>query len=203
MGSRPMTRTLKAGNLNPANILTIIRILLVPLYLWLFALQDWYTVVFALLVFITAAVTDLYDGRLARRRKEVTKLGKFLDPLADKFLVIGALAQFWLLGLVNVWLVGVIIVRDVWVTAMRIVAITRGTELKTSGDAKLKTTIQLTVVITIIVLTGARLILDRYGIIQPVITLAHLRVLFNAMLGVAVVFTLYSWFRYMYRGRAA
>ena len=198
-----MTHQRKAGNLNPANILTILRIFLVPLYLWLFNRQEWYTVVLALVVFVTAAVTDLIDGRLARSRKEVTKLGKFLDPLADKFLVVGALAQFWMLGLVNVWLVGVIIVRDVWVTAMRIVAILRGTELKTSGGAKLKTTIQLTVVITIIVLTGARLILVRYGITPPIIDLAYLRVLFNAMLGVAVVFTLYSWFRYMFQRHPA
>ncbi len=76
---------MKAGILNPANILTMLRILLVPLYLWLFAKGTWSTGVLALIVFIIAAVTDLYDGRLARSRKEITKLGKFLDPLADNF----------------------------------------------------------------------------------------------------------------------
>ena len=128
----------KVSILNPANMLTFLRIALVPLYVWLFAQQKWHTATIALIVFIIAAVTDLYDGKLARRRKEITMLGKFLDPLADKFLVVGALAQFWFMGLVNFWLVSVIIIRDMWVTIMRVIAIKKGTELKTSGNAKLK-----------------------------------------------------------------
>jgi len=187
----------KVGILNPANILTFFRIALVPVYIWMFSLGRWNTAIIALLVFITAAVTDLYDGKLARSRKEITKLGKFLDPLADKFLVIGALAQFCLMGLVNIWLVAVIIVRDVWVTSMRVVAIVRGTELKTSGSAKLKTTIQLTVVITIIVLTGARIIALHFGYNGPFVEIAHYRLVFNGLLSVAVVFTLYSWVKYL------
>lgn len=190
----------KAGILNPANMLTFLRIALVPLYIWLFAAGEWHTAILALVVFVTAAVTDLYDGRLARSRKEITKLGKFLDPLADKFLVIGALAQFTLMGLVNVWLVAVIIIRDIWVTAMRVIAIVKGTELKTSGNAKLKTTIQLTVVITIIVLTGARIIAIHFGYNGPLIDFRWYRMLFDGLVGVAVVFTVYSWIRYMVGG---
>ena len=192
----------KAGILTPANMLTLLRIALVPLYIWLFAQQRWHTAVIALLVFIAAAVTDLYDGRLARRRKEITKLGKFMDPLADKFLVVGALAQFCIMGLVNKWLVGIIIVRDVWITIMRIIAITKGAELKTSENAKLKTTIQLTVVITIIVFAGARIIALHFGYDGPLIDINSYRLFFNVLLSVAVVFTVYSWFRYMARGQA-
>jgi len=193
----------KVGNINPANILTFFRIALVPLYIWLFSVGRWNTAIIALLVFIIAAVTDLYDGRLARQRKEVTKLGKFLDPLADKFLVIGALAQFCYMGLVSIWLVGVIVIRDVWVTAMRVIAIAKGTELATSGDAKLKTTIQLTVVITIIVLTGARIIALHFGYNGPFIDIGWYRILFNTLVSVAVVFTIYSWIRYLVRSNAA
>ena len=182
-------------------MLTFLRIALVPLYIWLFAQQQWYTAIIALIVFITAAVTDLYDGRLARSRKEITKIGKFMDPLADKFLVIGALAQFWFLGFVNFWLVGIIIFRDIWVTIMRINAIMKGIELKTSGDAKLKTTIQLTVVITIIVFVGARIIALHFGYSGQLVNLNAHRLFFNALVLVAVLFTVYSWVKYMYRGR--
>ena len=189
--------------LNPANFLTTFRILLVPLYLYLFARQEPLTAVLALIVFVTAAVTDLLDGHLARTRKEITKLGKFLDPLADKFLVVGALVQFWAMELVSFWLVLVIVIREIWVTVMRILAIRRGKELRTSSDAKLKTTIQLTVVITTIVLYGARLIaLDLVPAYNGFwVDLSHYILLFNAMLGVAVAFTLYSWATYMFRVR--
>jgi CDP-diacylglycerol--glycerol-3-phosphate 3-phosphatidyltransferase len=179
--------------LNPANLLTTLRILLVPLYLWLFAQGTWIMAILALGVFVIAAITDLYDGKLARRRKEITRLGKFMDPLADKILVIGALVQFWVMGLVNAWLVGIIIVRDFWVTLMRIRAIKNGTELKTSGNAKLKTTIQLTVVITIIVLTGVRITARDFGYTGPWINPSGYRIIFDILVSVAVIFTVYSW----------
>ena len=198
-----MSRNIKAGILNPANVLTILRILLVPLYMWLFSRGLWITAVCALVVFIIAAITDLYDGKLARSRKEVTKFGKFLDPLADKFLVIGALVQFWTMGLVNIWLVGVIVVRDIWVTIMRIMAIKKGKELKTSRDAKLKTTIQLTVVITIIVFTGGRMMAINFGYMGPWINLSWFRIFYNGLVSIAVIFTVYSWFKYIFKIRPA
>jgi CDP-diacylglycerol---glycerol-3-phosphate 3-phosphatidyltransferase len=188
-----------ARNLTLANMLTIFRIILVPVYLWFFSRGTWGSVVIALIVFVTAAVTDLFDGRLARQRKEETSLGKFLDPLADKFLVLGALVQFWLMGLVSAWLVGIIVIRDVYVTVMRVNAIMKGTELKTSGDAKLKTGIQLTVVITTIVFNGGRMIAmslapDYSGFW---IDINNYIVFYNGLLSVAVIFTIYSWVKYL------
>ena len=192
---------MRTGILNPANMLTMLRIMLVPLYLWLFAIKTWEAVALALIVFVIAAVTDLYDGKLARSRKEITKFGKFLDPLADKFLVIGALVQFWVMSLVNFWLVVIIVLRDVWVTIMRIIAIKNGTELKTSSDAKLKTTIQLTAIITTIVFTGVRLIVMEFfpDYSGQWINIENYRTFFNGLLLVAVVFTLYSWIRYIFQ----
>jgi len=192
---------MRASIVNPANMLTILRILLVPLYLWLFAMKTWETVVLALIVFIVAAVTDLYDGKLARRRKEITKLGKFLDPLADKFLILAALVQFWVMELVNFWLVGIIVFRDFWVTVMRIVAIKNGTELKTSKDAKLKTTILLTVIITTIVFTGGRIIAMNFipDYNGRWVDIRVYRIFFNGLLSIAVVFTIYSWIMYLFQ----
>jgi len=142
----------------------------------------------------------LYDGKLARSRREITTLGKFMDPLADKFLVVGALAQFCFMGLVNFWLVSIIIVRDLWVTGRRILAIKRGTELKTSENAKLKTSIQLTVIITIIVFTGIRIIALHFGYKGPLVDINTYRMFFNGLLSIAVIFTIYSWFRYVVLG---
>ena len=192
---------MKASIFNPANMLTMLRILLVPLYLWLFAMKTWESVVLALIVFIVAAVTDLYDGKLARRRKEITKLGKFLDPLADKFLVLAALVQFWAMGLVNFWLVGIIVFRDIWVTVMRIVAIKNGKELETSKDAKLKTTIMLTVIITTIVFTCGRIIAMNFipDYNGRWVDIGVYRMFFNGLLSVAVVFTIYSWVKYVFQ----
>ncbi|MHB9030528.1 MAG: CDP-alcohol phosphatidyltransferase family protein, partial [Candidatus Latescibacterota bacterium] len=124
-------------------------------------------------------------------------------PLADKFLVIGALAQFGIMGLVNFWLVGIIILRDVWVTTLRIMALQRGTELKTSGNAKLKTAIQLTVIITIIVFTGVRMIAGHFGYHGPLVDFGAYKVFFNLLVSVAVAFTLYSWFSYIFRKQSA
>ena len=193
------------SNLTLANILTLFRILLVPVYIWYFAKQTWLGVVIALIVFIVAAVTDLFDGRLARSRKEVTKLGKFMDPLADKFLVIGALVQFWLMGLVNGWLVSIIVIRDIYVTYMRVHAIMTGTELRTSSDAKLKTTIQLTVIITTIVFTGVRMIvitaLPEYS--GGWIDITNYQLFFNGLVFIAAAFTVYSWVNYIAAGRTS
>ena len=186
-----------------ANMLTTLRIVLVPLYLWLFSRNTWDMAILALIVFLLAAVTDLYDGRLARSRREITRLGKFMDPLADKFLVIGTLVQFAVMEMVNIWLVLIIVVRDVWVTVMRISAIREGKELKTSGDAKIKTAIQFTVLITIIVFSGARIIIRHFGYEGPLTDFNSYKIFFNILLSVAVIFTLYSWFRYMFRGNPA
>ena len=193
---------MKSRLLTLANILTMFRIILVPLYLYLFAMRTWYGVFLAGIVFGIAAVTDLIDGRIARNRNEVTRLGKFLDPLADKFLVIGVLIQFCLMGLMNAWLVGIIVVRDVWVTSLRIHAIARGKELKTSGNAKLKTTIQIVVISTTIVVFGVRSVVIELlpGYAGQWIELGNYRLFFNVLLLVAVVFTLYSWGRYMLGG---
>lgn len=187
--------------MTPANLLTSLRILLVPVYLWLFSMHTWLSVILALAVFIIAAVTDLYDGRLARSRKEITALGKFMDPLADKFLVVGALAQFGLMGLVNLWLVAIIVIRDLWVTGLRMTALARGSELATSGNAKLKTAVQLTVIITIITFTGAHALLGHFGYTGPLVNFGAYKVFFNILVSVAVVFTLYSWFTYLFKNQ--
>jgi len=107
--------------------------------------------VWALVVFVIASLTDLLDGWTARKLRQETETGKFLDPLADKFLVISALIAFLILDpLIPLWMVGVIIGRDLLITLMRYLAIKKGTTLRTSRLGKFKTAFQMIGIIIII-----------------------------------------------------
>ncbi|MBL7075599.1 CDP-diacylglycerol--glycerol-3-phosphate 3-phosphatidyltransferase [candidate division KSB1 bacterium] len=131
--------------LNIPNVLTLLRFALVPLFIFLFFSGNPYLRVLATFVFIVAAFTDLFDGYYARKRKEVSKFGRFADPLADKCL---ALSAFFLLVIrikspILLWLVIVIAVREILITGLRLYAIHRERSIATSLLAKWKTVIQL------------------------------------------------------------
>ena len=96
----------------------------------------------AFLIFCLAALTDAVDGRLARRMNVVTRLGTFLDPLADKLLVIGTLIPLQALGLVPAWVVVVIVARELAVTNLRAIASARGYSVGASLSGKVKTIFQ-------------------------------------------------------------
>src|SRR6266850_7243151 len=100
------------------NSLTVLRILLTPLFLILLFSESSFLKQLALLVYIVAALTDWYDGWVARRYGYVTRWGKFLDPLADKILAAAALFAFVCLKLVDAWMVWVIIARDLIITSL-------------------------------------------------------------------------------------
>ena len=98
--------------LNAPNLMTLARIALIPVFLWLLAYENRHNSFLAALVFSVAAITDWVDGWLARVSNKVTQLGKFLDPLADKIIVLSALVMLLRLGRVPVWVVVVIIARE-------------------------------------------------------------------------------------------
>jgi CDP-diacylglycerol--glycerol-3-phosphate 3-phosphatidyltransferase len=127
-----------------ANLITLSRIALIPFVLWvLFAEPDrgsaWRWL--AVLLFVLSAATDGVDGAVARRRGEVTNLGKILDPIADKLLIGGALVSLSILGEVSWWITGVILVRELGITAYRF-AVIRNRVIAASGGGKLKTVMQ-------------------------------------------------------------
>lgn len=150
------------------NALTIGRIVIVPVFL-VFLFWGTLTAQFvATVLFIIAAISDYWDGRLAREYGVGSRLGQFLDPLADKVLVLGAFfaflflpedpegnrlaAEWWW------WAVGLIALRDVAVTALRAWAERQGRSIQTRYAAKLKTTVQLTFLIaTLVFLTASKL----------------------------------------------
>ena len=104
---------------NLPNGLTALRIGLTPLFLLLLFADTWYLKSLAFVVFSAASLTDFYDGKLARAGNQVTPLGRFLDPLADKILVTSALVALALDEMVNFWLVLPIVGRDILITGMR------------------------------------------------------------------------------------
>ena len=140
------------------NGLTVLRLLLTPVFLLLIFADSWYSKNLALLVFTVASLTDFYDGRIARRDGTVTSLGRFLDPLADKILVSSALISFVILGMVEAWLVGAMLIRDAAITGLRMYAIRKGKPVVTSRLAKWKTMLQLVIVFVILVFINVRVI---------------------------------------------
>lgn len=133
------------------NQLTILRILLTPLFLYFFIKETTINQFIASIIYILASWTDWYDGWYARQFGVITRWGQFMDPLADKFLVSSALLLFAWMGYVKWWMVWIIVSRDVIVTLVRIYAIQKGTPIVTSAIAKWKTFIQMAVIVVILI----------------------------------------------------
>ena len=125
--------------MNTANKLTMLRVALIPVFLILLYLRFPFHMYFALTVFILASVTDFVDGYIARHYNQVTDFGKFMDPLADKVLVMAALLWFVEAGRLPAWVLLVVIVREFAVTALRLIAVERGRVIAAAWSGKVKT----------------------------------------------------------------
>ncbi len=149
-----MTLWLKGGkSMNLPNKLTLLRIILVPVFMgFLFLKKDLpgYAQTFALLTFILAAVTDGLDGYLARKNQCITKFGKILDPLADKLLISAALITFVAMREISAWPAVIIIGRELAITGLRVIAASEGTVIAASKWGKWKTGLQITAIIAVI-----------------------------------------------------
>ena len=126
--------------MNLPNKLTMVRIVLVPIFMIALLLEFYYA---ALIIFCVAAITDFFDGYLARKHNLVSSFGKIMDPLADKLLVFSALVCFIQLEKVSVWAPIIIIAREFFVTSMRVVAVSKGKVIAASWWGKVKTNVQL------------------------------------------------------------
>lgn len=137
--------------LNLPNKITLGRIALVPLVLVLMAFGTKLSCLFAAFFFGLAAFSDLIDGYLARKANQITNLGKFLDPLADKVLVSSVLIMMVEKGWVAAWLVIVIICRDLFITGLRAVASDHGIVIAADRLGKLKTVVQIASMIPLLI----------------------------------------------------
>lgn len=140
--------------MNLPNKLTVMRVILVPFFIF-FLLCDvpfgaQANSVLALIVFIAASVTDALDGHIARSRNLVTNFGKFLDPLADKVLVISALVCFIQMGLVGAVPVIIIIAREFMVSGLRLVTANEGVVVAAGIWGKLKTAFTMVAIVIIL-----------------------------------------------------
>ncbi|HEY6172337.1 MAG TPA: CDP-diacylglycerol--glycerol-3-phosphate 3-phosphatidyltransferase [Candidatus Kapabacteria bacterium] len=123
--------------------LTILRILLAPVFYWLFAVAEPHEYSWALIVFFIGSLTDWYDGYFARLWKMTSPLGAFLDPLADKILTGAAFIAFASIGIVPLWCVWIVIARDVLMTFFRLLSDSLNMSVQTSNFGKVKTFIQM------------------------------------------------------------
>lgn len=126
-----------------ANKITMVRILMIPFFIY-FALQaDKTSLIIALVLFCLASVTDFLDGYIARKYNQVTDFGKFVDPLADKLLVTAALLIFIEKCIFPAWMVFIVLAREFIITSLRNVAAAKGKVLAASWTGKVKTCVQI------------------------------------------------------------
>ena len=125
--------------MNTANKLTLLRIALIPVFLivlyWGFPFSNWV----ALLIFIVASVTDFADGYIARHYNQITDFGKFMDPLADKMLVMATMCWFVQSGEMWGWVLALVLLREFAVSGMRLVAVEQGRVIAAAWSGKIKT----------------------------------------------------------------
>lgn len=176
----------KKNQLTGPTYLTIARMLLSVLFLIFVLIPQAWSQVAALILFIIAAITDLVDGKWARRDKIVTDLGAFLDPLADKMLVNLAFLALSSMNIIPVWVFAIILVRDFAVDGMRMMAARDGITISASFYGKLKTTFQMTALIIIL--------------LNLIIKLDFFTVIGNIALYSALALTIFSGADYLIKG---
>ncbi|WP_250672838.1 CDP-diacylglycerol--glycerol-3-phosphate 3-phosphatidyltransferase [Paraclostridium ghonii] len=173
--------------MNLPNKLTLFRIFLIPVFIIVMMLNLPSKFLIACLIFIVASVTDAMDGHIARKYNLVTDFGKFMDPLADKLLVISALTTMIEYDLVAAWMVIIIVARELTVSILRAIAAADGKVIAASSGGKLKTISQMIAVV--ILLLGAHTGNVLFLNIGKVTIL------------IATLLTLYSGWEYVYKNR--
>jgi CDP-diacylglycerol--glycerol-3-phosphate 3-phosphatidyltransferase len=185
-----------------ANTITLLRILLTPLFLYFLFNRYQYFEIFALIIFIIASTTDAYDGYVARKYREVTNLGKFLDPLADKILMSAAFISFVVMDLIPLWMVILVILRDFIVTSIRILMSSNDSVMVTRSSAKAKTGVQIGVVCFILVYIITQRWKIFLGISEYVKILEEYPIIYALMLAVTI-FTVWTGVEYLIVNRKA
>jgi CDP-diacylglycerol--glycerol-3-phosphate 3-phosphatidyltransferase len=140
---RSRRRTLREDALNLPNLLTFARIVVIPLVLVLLDRGGPRDCFWAALLFAGAAITDFLDGYLARKRNLVSVLGKFLDPLADKLIVMATLVWLVPMGRIEPWVVVLLLARELSITGLRSIAASEGVVIAAGEEGKAKTALQM------------------------------------------------------------
>ena len=189
--------------MNLPNKLTVSRIILSPVFMAFFLVDNIYMRYIAFLVFVVASLTDLYDGYLARKTGVVTNFGKFMDPLADKLLISMALISLVAIQLPYVvgWMVGIIIAREILITGLRTIAAYRSLLIPSSQAAKWKTAFQMVFVNLALIHILAAMTHERFG--TPLVLLGDpkIEVFLFALLTFTMLLTLFTGLHYLLANR--
>jgi len=185
----------RAEGMNLPNKLTVTRIILSPFFLIFFLIPRSWSHYTALLIFLGASLTDLYDGYLARKTGVITNFGKFMDPLADKLLTSTAFVAFVAAGYIRTWMVSVIILREFLITGLRSLVAYRGVVITPSPLARWKTGAQMTVIIIILLSTNLK---DTFALVENHLwNQALVSNIYNGMVFVVMVLTLITGIDYL------
>lgn len=178
--------------MNMPNKLTLLRVLLAPVFMAFFIVDNVYAKLIALILFTIAALTDLADGHYARKYGIITGFGKFMDPLADKILVSSALISFVALHYVSALPVMLIIGREFGITGLRLLAAYRGVVISPSWWAKIKTFLQMSLIGVVIGYINLMNLLT--GIDSPAVELLTFDYTywFNVVLWITAVITVWT-----------
>jgi len=188
--------------MNLANKITLLRIILVPVFLIFIAIKDIpYGKLIAIVIFIIASVTDTLDGYIARSRNQVTRFGKFMDPLADKLLVTAALISLVEFQIIPTWAAMIIIAREFAVTGLRAVAAAEGIVIAASAWGKAKTVTQIVAIILALINLNYNHV--SFGIIGKIITYPHkfLNLTTTIAMAAAVTITIISGLDYFLKNK--
>ena len=184
------------------NYLTMSRMALTPVFIVLYSYVGAF---FSLLAFSAAAVTDLLDGRIARKKGEITSFGKFMDPLADKLLVCAALITFLKSGpgLITSWMVLIIMIREIAITLFRILAVRKGNVIAATRLGKYKASSQMyTIALSLLLLTlydaRGRFFSDRWYFLTKI---RHHNGPIYYLMYIPVLLTLISGLEFLYNNR--
>ena len=152
------------------NLLTVFRMLLVPVLVAVLLSESSFGDALAAGVFVLASFTDILDGWVARRQRTETNFGRLMDPLADKLLVTAALVSLVSLDRLEAWVAMVVIARELAVTGLRQIAIEQGHVIPASQWGKLKTLLQVAMVLVLIIVDGRPLGVDLLVYVTVLVT---------------------------------
>lgn len=136
--------------MNIANRLTVLRIILTFVFLFFLFCHGLWAKILSLAIFIFAALSDFFDGRIAHRNNMVTDFGKLMDPIADKILVLAAFTAFVQMQLIDAWMFVIIVSREILITSLRLFALNKGKVLSAAKAGKHKTVSQMAVIFYIL-----------------------------------------------------
>lgn len=189
---------MKQNKMNLPNRLTLARIAAVPVFLILLLWQFPFHYFAALVIFVAASLTDLFDGRIARSRGLITDFGKFLDPIADKMLTTAALLGFISLGIGfgTVWITVIVLIREFSVSSIRMIAAASGKVVAADKWGKIKTVMQMVGIIM-------ALTFEEFISLFPSLLLVGtiLRIAYNIVMWFSAVLTVVSGINYLVKNK--